>query len=58
MGKEIKITIPDIMFLWFQKEAESEDKTLSAMGRKCIKTYMGQRFGKEAIKRPPEDITE
>ena len=55
MSKQVKATLPDLLYLWLKKEAESEDKTDSAMIRKCVKAYLGQRFGKETIKTPPED---
>ena len=55
MSKQINATIPDILYEWLKKEAEAEDKTESAMIRKCVKAYLGQRFGKETIKTPPED---
>jgi hypothetical protein len=55
MSKQVKAIIPDLLYLWLKKEAESEDKTDSAMIRKCVKAYLGQRFGKETIKTPPED---
>lgn len=48
-GKEISVTLPPRVLAWLELQRKREDKTESAMIRKCVINYLGHRFGKEKI---------
>lgn len=54
MSKDVKTTLPGIIYKWVVYQAAAENRKVSEFIRHAVIVYLGQRVGKNNLTIPPE----